>query len=298
MHGFCNDSTSVALGQGDITIEVNIDGNLVRTTLENVWYVPDATRNLFSVSKAASKGHIFRVNVKDCTFTFNGEVTLTGCLVSELYISDLKVVTAETVYLAQVSDSLQLWHERLGHQNKLHVKNVMSRYGISLTVDEYCDGCVLGKAHGGPFCSRPDPPKHPGAVISADICGPMETTSLGGNCYFALFNDDYTKQKGIQVKILRCDNGSEFVLRETMKVARENGVEGRTSASYCPEQNGSVERENRTIATSKEPSFTSISSTLTAVDEENAIIISLNLIMGHHQRNFHELQYGALWIIT
>ncbi|KAF2899205.1 hypothetical protein ILUMI_06970, partial [Ignelater luminosus] len=90
--------------KSDITIEVNIDGNLVRTTLENVGYVPDANRNLFSISKAASKHHIFRADVKGCTFTFNEEVTLTGRLVSELYILDLKVVTAEAVYLAQVSD--------------------------------------------------------------------------------------------------------------------------------------------------------------------------------------------------
>ncbi|KAF2886085.1 hypothetical protein ILUMI_20088 [Ignelater luminosus] len=131
MHGFCNDSTSVALGQGNITVEVNIDENLVRTTLKNIWYVPGAIRNLFSISKSASKDHIFRADVKSCRLTFNREV----------------------------SDSLQLWHERLGHQNKRHVKNTMSRYEVNLSGNEYCDGCVLGKAHRGPFRSRPDPPK-------------------------------------------------------------------------------------------------------------------------------------------
>ncbi|KAF2891629.1 hypothetical protein ILUMI_14544 [Ignelater luminosus] len=206
---------------------------------------------MFLISKAASKGHIFRADLKGCTFTFNGEMTLTGRLVRVL---DLKVVTAEAVYLAQVSHSLQLWHEQL---------------------DEYCDECVLGKAHRGIFRSRPDPLKEPGAVMSADICELMKTTSLGGNRYFALFEDDCSKyrrifflthkneladrlkiflseakQKGIQVKILRCENTSEFVSRETMKVARENGVRVRTSALYCPVQNGSVERENRTIVES------------------------------------------------
>ncbi|KAF2886546.1 hypothetical protein ILUMI_19628 [Ignelater luminosus] len=151
-------------------------------------YVPDATRNLCSINKVASKSHIFRANVKVCTFTFNGMVTLTDRLVSKLYILDMKVVTAEVVYLAQVSDSLQL--ERLGHQNKRHVKNIMNRYGVNLTGNEYCDGCVSGKAHRSPFRSRPDPPKKAEAVISADICRPMETTSLGRNRYFALFKND------------------------------------------------------------------------------------------------------------
>lgn len=58
------------------------------------------------------------------------------------------------------------------------------------------------------------------------------------------------KQKEMKVKVLRCDNGSEFVSWETMKVARQNGVGIRTSAPFCPEQNGSVEKENRTIVES------------------------------------------------
>ncbi|KAF2896828.1 hypothetical protein ILUMI_09346 [Ignelater luminosus] len=90
----------------------------------------------------------------------------------------MKAVAVEAVFLAYVISSMQLWHEKLGHQNKCHVKCVVSHYGVHLTGNEFCDGCALAKAHSDPFHSRPDPPKEPGAVTSADICKPMETTTF------------------------------------------------------------------------------------------------------------------------
>ncbi|KAF2890875.1 hypothetical protein ILUMI_15298 [Ignelater luminosus] len=117
---------------------------------------------------------------------------------------------------------MQLWHERLVYQNKRHVKCVISRYGVHLTGDKSCDGCALVKAHRGLFRNRPDPSKEPGAVTSSDICRPMETNFFGRHRYFALFKGDY---KEVKFQVLRFNNSSKLLSRETMKVVRENGIE-------------------------------------------------------------------------
>ena len=57
-----------------------------------------------------------------------------------------------------------------------------------------CDGCALGKMH------REEFPLHVNRkerdileLVHADICGPMQTRSLGGAYYSLLFTDDCTR---------------------------------------------------------------------------------------------------------
>jgi len=40
---------------------------------------------------------------------------------------------------------LQLWHERLGHQNKRQIMKVLKQHDVNVEVNkEFCDGCALG----------------------------------------------------------------------------------------------------------------------------------------------------------
>ena len=42
-------------------------------------------------------------------------------------------------------DSLQIWQERLSHQNKQHVEKYLKDHCIDYIDDyQFCDGCVLG----------------------------------------------------------------------------------------------------------------------------------------------------------
>lgn len=57
-----------------------------------------------------------------------------------------------------------------------------------------CDGCALGKMH------REEFPLHVNRkerdileLVHTNICGPMQTRSLGGAYYFLLFIDDCTR---------------------------------------------------------------------------------------------------------
>lgn len=57
----------------------------------------------------------------------------------------------------------------------------------------------------------------------------------------------YAKLHGHVIKRLRSDNTKEFLLVEMKKVYQKNRIYHEHSTTYCPQQNGCVERQNRTI---------------------------------------------------
>ncbi|KRY09142.1 Retrovirus-related Pol polyprotein from transposon TNT 1-94, partial [Trichinella patagoniensis] len=136
--------------------------------------------NLFSIGKAAEKGFNFTA------FRKNGRVKLSGIRsLNGIYKLHVRVCIPEKpayVHLNAVDASLQLWHERLCHQNKRHVQQVQNNHGIKVYAqEEFCTGCVYGKHHRESFHSRKYGPRAPGKLIHADLRGPMHVTSLGGS---------------------------------------------------------------------------------------------------------------------
>ena len=58
---------------------------------------------------------------------------------------------ATKCYSADV-ESLQLWHERLGHQSKSHIKSFLKDLGNEVIVnEEFCGGCQFGKHYRSSF---------------------------------------------------------------------------------------------------------------------------------------------------
>jgi hypothetical protein len=52
------------------------------------------------------------------------------------------------VHLATQEETLQVWHERLGHHNKRHVMKVLKQLGINVEANrEFFYGCAFEKAH-------------------------------------------------------------------------------------------------------------------------------------------------------
>lgn len=108
------------------------------------------------------------------------------------------------------------------------------------------------------------------------MCGPFSEMSLGGARYYLLFIDEatdyrtvyfikhksdvYEKLKefdslvsnkyGHSIKILRVDNGREYVNSGLKSYMKGRGIRLESTAPYTPQQNGKAERENRTIVES------------------------------------------------
>ena len=177
------------------------------------------------------------------------------------------------VLVAEKAEKLQVWHERLSHQSKHYVEKYLQKHKINyIKDDELCEGCVLGKHSRKSFGTRPIVAAKPGDLLHADVCGPMGHDSFSGYRYYVLFKDDFSKYRSVYllkrkgevvdklkivlaeakvlghtVKELLTDGGGEFDNKEFKQVTEENGIQHRFSMPFTPEQNGSAERENRTL---------------------------------------------------
>jgi len=95
-----------------------------RVKLENVWYVPKLQRNMFSVLAAQDKhknSHFFSTS-QICNLIVNDEKVLVGTREQNGGLFKLvakTIVPDECVEVNAVSNGslLQLYHERMGHQN-------------------------------------------------------------------------------------------------------------------------------------------------------------------------------------
>ncbi|KAK9688319.1 hypothetical protein QE152_g35632 [Popillia japonica] len=160
-----------AYGDGTINVKMRIHGLWQQNHLKNVWYVPKIGRNLFSIGQTMKKGFLFSANQNGCIFKKDGTVktvkvrgkrTTKGLFVLDmqvclpeidaevqiaskgLFVLDMQVCLPEIdaeVQIALSKENLQLWHERLCHQNKKHVQKVLKRKGIEIQSEEdFCDG--------------------------------------------------------------------------------------------------------------------------------------------------------------
>jgi hypothetical protein len=121
--------------------------------------VPDAGAHLFAIKAPAQNAYSTPLNEKEVVIRRgNGTVAASGKLVNDFHVLAIRVCIprhAVKVHLGTQAETLQVWHERLGHQNKRHVMKVLKQHGINVEAnEEFCDSCALGKAHRQSFGTR------------------------------------------------------------------------------------------------------------------------------------------------
>lgn len=271
-----------AIGEGNIRVSVRIGQRREIKTLERVWYVPKLGRNLMSVSCSAKRGLTFKASKDKCVFLKGNDAQVFGHRRNGLYELEFNVIIPESkiqannVCRSKSKNTLQEWHECLAHQDKRHVVQHLKRRGININkTDEFCESCVLGKQHRDSYRPRTVKPMEPGELVSGDVCGPMEELSIGGNRYCVVFKDYFTKYRriffiekksevsdcleiylneckttGHIVKSFMSDGGTEFCNYKVRQMLHKRGIVMRTTMPYTPEENGSIEREMRTLVES------------------------------------------------
>jgi len=137
--------------QGVINVQMFHNSIWHDTTLKNIWYLPDARAHLFSGEAAAQNGYSTTLNEKEVVIRRgDGTIAVSGKLVNDLYVLVIWVCIPRhpaEVHLATQAETLQVWHECLGHQNKRQVMKVLKQLGINVEANkEFCDGCALRKA--------------------------------------------------------------------------------------------------------------------------------------------------------
>ena len=61
------------------------------------------------------------------------------------------------------------------------------------------------------------------------------------------FLNRVTAQTSRTIRVIRTDNGTEFVNKRVCELLSARGMVPQTSVAYNPEQNGSAERDIRTV---------------------------------------------------
>lgn len=136
-------------------------------------------------------------------------------------------------------------------------------------------GCGHDKIHRNTFTWK-DPrtrSKFPGDLVHTNLCGSIHVPSLGGAIFFSLFKDDATGycvveclrtkldtfdsfclrlsrlkgETGHTLKVFRRDNRTEFTSHKFTAFLEVEGIRQELTIVYIAEQNGILERDNRTI---------------------------------------------------
>jgi hypothetical protein len=144
---------------------------------------------------------------------------------------------------------------------------------LQSTHEGICKGCALGKNIKKPFPSSNNRSKEILDLIHSDVCGPMPVKSLGGFSYYVIFIEDYSRKTWLyllktkdevfskfqkfkveienlmnkKIKTLRTDNGGEYTSKEFVTFCKSTGIRRELTVPHNPQQNGVVERKNRSI---------------------------------------------------
>ena len=173
-----------------------------------------------------------------------------------------------------------LWHRRLGHASMHTISKLISRDlvigmpNIDTRIDHVCGTCQQGKQTKGSFKSKNVvSTSRTLELLHMDLLGPTRTTSLGGKRYGLVIVDDFsrytwvlflatkvetfksfkmfykriTNLKDQTVVSIRSDHGSEFENQKFEHFCSKHGIDHNFFAPRTPQQNGVVERKNRSL---------------------------------------------------
>lgn len=259
------------------TVIVTHTGSLILNNLivlHKVFYVPSFHCNLLSVSRLLLDNHMqVLFTNKSCLIQSLPQLTVlaTGELLQELYYFTLPTPSVSNASTFTVLTAI--WHRRLGHTPYDIIEIIPELSKIISKVTFTCTTCPLAKKTHLPFPSSHSSTSHSFSLLHYDFWGPYKVATSTGCKYFLTLVDDYSKalwlflfstkqqvssilhkfllsvqsQFNTTVKVLRSDNGSEFVNQSLSAVFTKMGIVNQTSCPYTTHQNGVVERKYRTI---------------------------------------------------
>nr|XP_033510365.1 uncharacterized protein LOC117275117 [Nicotiana tomentosiformis] len=240
-------------------------------------------KNKVFAEKICDKGNKVKFVSKICTVTnlVTGNVILMAKRYKNIYVAYFESLhNGDLTCLSDVDDDAELWHKRLGNAsftllNKLVRKDLVRGFLKSSFKDhKVCDACAKGKQIRSNFKPKKEVSTSRSLdLLHIDLCGPMRVPSKGGKKYILVIVDDYSRftwtlflrtkdetfsvfasfVKKIQVKMIhnvvsiRSDHGTKFDNAKFDEFCAKNGISHNFSAPRTPQQNGVVERKNRTL---------------------------------------------------
>ena len=175
----------------------------------------------------------------------------------------------------------EVWHQRLAHVSPSGLAVLRSRQLVSgmslkgsIPKEHACAACFRGKMAQLPFPQSAQRVTTPLALIGMDLLGKLERESARSRARYMLLLKDYAtgftwgfflrkkkdaaerirhffsfaeRQFHTPIQAFRSDRGGEFLSSDFVHWLSEHGVVHQLTVPYTPQQNGMVERTNRTL---------------------------------------------------
>jgi transposase InsO family protein len=261
-------------------------GKIARSSnhsISNVFLVDSLDYNLLSVSQLCKMGYnCLFTDVGVTVFRRSDDsVAFKGVLDGQLYLVDFNDNQAEldTCLIAKTNMGW-LWHRRLAHvgMKNLHKllkgEHILGLTNVHFEKDRICSACQAGKQvgvhHPHKNIMTTDMPLE---LLHMDLFGSIVYISIGGSKYCLVIMNDYSRftwvfflqeksqtqetlkrflrraqnEFGLRIKKIRSHNGMEFKNSQIEGFLEEEGIKHEFSSPYTPQQNGVVERKNRTL---------------------------------------------------
>jgi transposase InsO family protein len=180
----------------------------------------------------------------------------------------------------QSSSELWKWHRRIGHLSfdlLCRLNGLVLLQGLPLLKFE--SDLICAPCHHGKVIAASHSPvntvmtEHPGQLLHMDTVGPSQVRSTRGKWYVLVNVDDYSRYSGVFfleskdkvfehfwssalrlnnehpncLKVIRSDNGTEPRNASFNEFCLEHGIDQQFFTSCVPQQNGVMERKNRTL---------------------------------------------------
>ncbi|GKE03124.1 retrovirus-related pol polyprotein from transposon TNT 1-94 [Tanacetum coccineum] len=292
---FGNDHFGAIMGYGDYVIGDSV--------ISRVYYVEGLGHNLFSVGQFCDSDLEVAFRKHSC------------------YVRDTDGVEL-------LKEQIILWHRRLNHLNFSTINDLARKDlvrglpRLKFEKDHLCSACQLGKSK--KHTHKPKTENTNLEVLNTlhmDLCGPMRVQTINGKKYILVIVDDYSRftwvkflrskdetptvvikflkqiQVGLNktVRFIRTDNGTEFVNKTLYDYYESVGIFHQKTVPRTPQQNGVVERRNRTLVEaartmlifSKAPMFLWAEAVATACYTQNR-----SLIHTRHDKTPYELVHN------
>ncbi|GJU92375.1 retrovirus-related pol polyprotein from transposon TNT 1-94 [Tanacetum coccineum] len=321
---FGNDHFGAILGYGDYVI-----GDCV---ISRVYYVEGLGYNLFFVGQFCDSDLEVAFRKHSCYVRdTDGVELLKGSRGSNLYtifVEDMMKSSPICLLSKASKHKSWLWHRRLNHLNFGTINDLARKDlvrglpRLKFEKDHLCSACQLGKSK--KHTHKPKTENTNLEVLNTlhmDLCGPMRVQTINGKKYILVIVDDYSRftwvkflrskdetptvvikflkqiQVGLNktVRFIRTDNGTEFVNKTLYDYYESVGIFHQKTVPRTPQQNGVVERRNRTLVEaartmlifSKAPMFLWAEAVATACYTQNR-----SLIHTRHDKTPYELVHN------
>ena len=274
---FADKGKSQVLGLGKVAITKD-------RHMDKVMLVESLGYNLMSVSMLCDLDMVVVFGKYRCVVVMEADNSkvFEGFRRGDLYIVDFSTGPQPAVCLLAKASEGWLWHRRLGHagMRNLHTlakkKHVIGIENVKFLKDHLCGACEAGK-----MTKAKHPAKtimtttRPFELLHMDLFGPNHYSAVTNDAslYGFVIVDDYSRYTwvhivtykhevqevfkrfssrastnfGVKIKHIRSDNGTEFKNSGLDDYLDELGITHELSAPYTPQQNGVVERKNRTL---------------------------------------------------